>query len=61
MRLTMKQIKADAAKRRAVLLAEYIANDYTIIEMAIIHGVTPQAMGKTINKAKIDRAQARKD
>ena len=57
----MKQIKADAAKRRAVLLAEYIANDYTIIEMAIIHGVTPQAMGKTINKAKIDRAQARKD
>lgn len=54
MRLTMKQIKIDAANKRAVLLKELTTNEYTITELAIIHGVTPQAMGVTIKKARRD-------
>lgn len=50
----MKKIKEDAAAKRAPFLQEMIDNNYTITELAIIHGVSPQAMGVTIKKAKAD-------
>ena len=53
-RLTMKQIKIDAAKRRAALLKELQDKDLTITELAIIHGMTQQAMGVMIRKARKD-------
>jgi hypothetical protein len=59
MRLTMRQIKQDAAKRRAALLKELVDNDYTITELAIKHGMTQQAMGVMIRKARIDAVASR--
>jgi len=59
-RVSMKQIKADAAAKRAAYLAELIEKDIPIYELAENHGVTAQRMGQLIKKAKEDALRAPK-
>jgi hypothetical protein len=46
----MKQIIADAKKRRQLLRAEFKALKITISEFAEIHKITPARMGQLLNK-----------
>lgn len=57
-RMTMKKIKADAAAKRAAYLNEMEKNDITIFELALTYGISPQAMGQKIKKARVERETA---
>lgn len=51
----MKQIKSEAKKRRAKLLAEFDRKDWTITKFAEKHGVTRARMSKQLIKARMEQ------
>lgn len=53
--MRMKQIKEEAKKRRAKLLAQLVKFD-TITELAEFHGLTSARMQKIISQAKKEAA-----
>jgi hypothetical protein len=50
----MKQIKAEAKKRRAKLLAEFNRKDLTVTKFAERHGVTRARMSQLLLQARAE-------